>query len=163
MPAQHVHNFSLLAGVLKGFTARASIGFSFNQLFFQGKLARSQHGTAENVKLQLCRTNPGFALRASPYLNIFHLTVYVFDLLPQHRNPVIGFLQPQLLLTFQALPQPQKHFERKSKSHKGQLARDSSRLMLSSRLVCSSAPCCKKRFSSGKITSALSSNGSLPF
>jgi hypothetical protein len=43
--------------------------------------------------------------------------VYVFDLPQHHRNPKIRFLQPQLLLPFQALPHLQKHFEREAECH----------------------------------------------
>jgi hypothetical protein len=100
LPAQHVHDFTLLTGLLKVFTAGAAIGFRFGQLFLQSVLALCQDGTAKNVKLQLRCADSGFALRGSPGFDISDLVAHVLDLLPQHRNPVIGCLQPQLLLTF---------------------------------------------------------------
>jgi hypothetical protein len=106
MPPQHVHDFPLPASLLEVFTAGASMGFGLGQQFFQGMLTRHQDRTAEQIKLQLGRADPGFALRPLPDIETFHLTMHFVDLLPQPRNPQIGFLQSQLLLAFQALPQP---------------------------------------------------------
>ncbi len=102
--AQSVNYFALPSCPQKIFAADMSKRFGFNQLFFERMPPLAQHGPAESIKLQFRRTDPRFELRLPPRCDIFAFALRVFDLLPQHRNPVIRFLQPQLMLPFQALP-----------------------------------------------------------
>jgi len=86
-------------------------------LFFQGMPSLRQNRAAENIKLQFRGADPGFQLRPPPCLDILHSTVYVLDLPQQHGDAQIRFLQPQLLLPFQASTNPQQDFERESECH----------------------------------------------
>jgi hypothetical protein len=115
--AKRVHDFTLPPGVLKVIAAGMPEHFGVNQLFFQGALPFGQNGPAEAVKLQFGCTDSGFQLRPPPRVDVRHLTVYIFDLLAQRSNSEIGFLQPQLLLPLQALPDAQQDFERESECH----------------------------------------------
>jgi len=104
--AQSVNYFALPPCLQEIFAAGMSKRFGLNQLFFEGMPPLAQHGPAEHIKLQFRRTDPRFELRPPSIRDILHFTVCVFDLLPQHRHPVIRFLQPQLMLPLQALPHP---------------------------------------------------------
>src|SRR5579863_679668 len=161
--AKRVHNFTLSPGELEGCTANLSKRFRLDLLSFENSPPFDQNRVAENVKLQFRCADARHHLRTPACFDIFHSPVYVLDLLPQHGNPVIRFLQAQLLLPFQALPHPQKHFEGKLEGHEAQLGSASSRLILSLSETASPAPCSRKRFSSGNIARAWSRTGSLPF
>jgi hypothetical protein len=117
--AQRVNHFALPPRLQKLFAPEMSKRFSLNQLFFEGMLPLGQHRLAENVKVQFRGTDANFELRLASSRDIPHFTVGVLDLLPQHGNPLIRFLEPQLVLPFQSLPHPQKGFERESECHKG--------------------------------------------
>jgi len=161
--AKRVHDFTLPPGQLEVLAAGVSKSFRLCQLSFQHTLAFDENGMTKLVKLQFRCTDTGFQLRAPAHHDIFHSCVRVFDFLPQPGNPLIRFLQPQLMLPLEALPHSQKHFERESEGHKSQLGSASSRSMLSLSLTASLAPCSRKRFSPGKTARAWSSSGSLPF
>jgi hypothetical protein len=117
--AQRVNHLALPPRLQKLFAPDTPKRFSLNQLLFEGMLLFGQDRPAENVKVQFRGTDANFELRLPSSRDTLHFAMCVFDLPPQHRHPMIRFLEPQLALPFQALPHPQKGFERESECHEG--------------------------------------------
>jgi hypothetical protein len=105
--AQRLNHFSLLARLAKALAAGISQALRLNQFLLQVMAPLPQHRIAQQMELQFSRAHPGLKLkqplpciRSDPGIQFLNLALQCEDVL-------VGLMQPQFLLMFQILPQPQ--------------------------------------------------------